>query len=423
MYNAMNEVERRVLENVDLDGMIDYLCELVSVQSHGGDETEAQENVAAKLGSLGFQVDRWEIDIEELRRHPDFSMSIEREKPLGVVGVLRGEGSGRSLVLNGHVDTVTPGDEANWTHNPFEGTVQDGRVYGRGACDMKGGISCGLYAVKAIVDAGVALEGDLIFESVVGEEDGGCGTLAACLRGYRADAGIVMEPSEAKLAPEVAGAMSFRVTVPGKSVHACVREEGVSAVDKFILLHEGLRELERERNKGVDNPLYARYGTPFAINVGTINGGQWAGTVPESVAFEGRIGVSVGESRKHAREALESKVRELSEGDPWLRENRPVVDWAGYSFAPSSIPVGHPVVQTLEGAFKDATGKDPVMEGMTYASDVRHLINVAETPTMVFGPGDVRVAHGSDEYVPIGDLEATVRTLALTIMRFVGYRD
>jgi len=229
-----------------------------------------------------------------------------------------------------------------------------------------------------------------------------------------------MEPSEAKLAPDVAGAMSFTVTVPGRSVHACVREEGVSAIDKFILLHEGLRELERERNSGVDNPLYARYGTPFAINVGAISGGQWAGTVPESVAFEGRIGVSVGESREHAREALESKVREVSERDPWLKENRPMVDWDGYSFAPSSIPIGHPVVQTLKGAFKDATGREPVMEGMTYASDVRHLINVAETPTTVFGPGDVRVAHSPDEYVPINDLETTVRTLALAIVRFLG---
>jgi acetylornithine deacetylase len=232
-----------------------------------------------------------------------------------------------------------------------------------------------------------------------------------------------MEPSETKVAPEIAGAMSFRITVPGKSVHACVKDEGISAIEKFIVVYNGLMELEKERNKRFTDPLYNRYTSPYALSIGTVKGGVWPGTVAESVVFEGRIGVAVGEAEGAARRELEMKVDALADADPWLREHRPKVEWVGYSFASSMIPVDHPIVQEIGAAYRDITGKEPVHEGMTYASDVRHLINVAETPTTVFGPGDVRVAHGANEYVPIDQLETMVKTLALTIMRFIGYEE
>ena len=417
----MNKLERRVIENIDHEEMLQYISEMISVPSYSGEETTIQLNVASKLETLGLDVDTWEIDFDKLKVHPDFSMSYSREEGLGVVGSTGQETGGRSLILCGHVDTVAPGDPENWSTPALKATLKDGRLYGRGSADMKGGVACGIYALKAIMDAGVQLKGRVHLESVIGEEDGGCGALATCLRGYRADAGIIMEPSELKLAPEVAGAMSFTVTVPGKSAHACMREEGVSAIDKFQMLHEGLKKLEAERNSRVDDPLYSRYRTPYAISVGKIEGGEWAGTVPERVVFEGRMGVAVGETEGEARRELESKIDEVSQRDPWLKENKPTVDWVGYSFASSKIPVNHPIVETIGNAFREVTYSTATIEGMTYASDVRHLINVGKTPTMVFGPGDIRVAHGPNEYVPLKDLEITVKTLALTILRFVGY--
>jgi acetylornithine deacetylase len=145
--------------------------------------------------------------------------------------------------------------------------------------------------------------------------------------------------------------------------------------------------------------------------------------VAESVVFDGRIGVAIGESEESARKELEKKVQQIADSDPWLRMHCPKVDWVGYSFASSMIPVDHPIVQEIGSAYRDVTGKEPIHEGMTYASDVRHLINVAKTPTTVFGPGDVRVAHGANEYVPLDQLETMVKTLALTVMRFVGYEE
>jgi acetylornithine deacetylase len=332
----MNEVEKRVLENVDLDGLLGYISELIAIPSHGGMESMAQRNVAAKLRALSLDVDVWEIDFDELREHPDFSMAFEREEGLGVVGTLGGE-EGRDLILGGHIDTVAPGDPGNWETPALKADLRDGRLYGRGSVDMKGGLACAVYAVKAIIDSGLDLKGKVILESAIGEEDGGCGTLATCLRGYTADAGIVMEPSGTVIAPEVAGAMSFRVTVPGRAAHACVREEGVSAVEKFIALHEGLRTLERERNDRVHNPLYRRYGIPHAISIGTVEGGQWPGSVPEKVVFQGRMGVAIDEPQGDARRELEAKVAEVANADPWLRENPPKVEWVGYSFASSRI--------------------------------------------------------------------------------------
>jgi acetylornithine deacetylase len=417
----MNAAEKRVLDAIDYDSMYRFIEDLIATPSYGGHESSAQELMAAKLENLGLKLDTWEIDFDELSKHPDFSMSYERKEGLGVVGTTGGEGR-KSIIICGHIDTVALGDMENWGTTPLQVTKKDGRLYGRGTTDMKAGLVAGLYAIKAIIDT-VKPKGKIIFQSVIGEEDGGCGALATCLRGYRADAGIVMEPSETKIAPEIAGAMSFKVTVPGRSVHACVKDEGISAIDKFIVIFNGLKELEEERNKRFTDLLFNRYTAPYALSIGKVSGGDWPGTVAESVVFEGRIGVAIGEAEQVARAEFEAKIDEIADNDPWLSEHRPTVAWDGYSFASSMIPLNHPIVQEIGNAYYDVTGKEPVHEGMTYASDVRHLINVAETPTTVFGPGDVRVAHGANEYVSVDQLETTVKTLALTIMRFIGYEE
>jgi acetylornithine deacetylase len=211
--------------------------------------------------------------------------------------------------------------------------------------------------------------------------------------------------------------------VTGRSAHACVREEGVSAIEKFIPLYGALRDLEYERNSLVDDPLYSRYTIPYALNIGKVRGGSWPGSVAESLCFEGRLGVAVGEGVEEARRSLEDAVRKAAEGDAWLRDHPPRVEWVGYQFEPASVPVDKPIVSTIRDAFADATGKGARLEGMTYASDMRHLVNTGGTPSVLFGPGDVRNAHGPDEYVPIGELKAAAQTIALTILRFCGCEE
>jgi acetylornithine deacetylase len=419
----MNALEQRVLEAIDLAGLLSYLSELVAVRSLSGQETPAQEHVAGQMERCGLSLDVWPLDFAELSRHPAFSIETERAHGLGVVGLM-GEGNGgRSLIFNGHVDVVPAGDEANWRYPPWRGTLAEGRVYGRGALDMKGGLCCALFAAKALHDAGVKLKGRLMIESVIGEEDGGVGTLAAILRGYRADGAVVVEPTELLVAPAQAGALNFRVTVPGLAAHGCVREEGVSAIEKFIPLYQALMVLEQERNHHFQDPLFARYSRPYPICVGVLQAGNWASSVPESLTFEGRYGVAVGENTGVARILLEETIAHAAKVDPWLRQHPPQVEWWGGQFEPASIAVDQPIVTTLSRALSEVSRQPARLEGMTYGADMRLLVNYGQTPTVLFGPGDVRQAHRPDEYVPVADLELAVQTLALTALRFCGYEE
>jgi acetylornithine deacetylase len=412
--------ERQVLEAIDAESLLSTLGDLIAIRSLGGEETPAQEYVAEFMTRLGMEVDVWELDFDTLRQHPAFSMGCERSEALGVVGTMGKNADGQTLILNGHVDVVPVGDEANWHYPPWQATVTGGRVCGRGACDMKGGLACALHAAKAIRDAGMPLRGRLLIESVVGEEDGGVGTLAAVLRGYRADGAVVMEPTGMIVAPAQAGALSFRVKVPGLSAHGCVREEGVSAIEKFIPIHQALLELERTRNQATVHPLYARYRLPYALCIGQVEAGDWPSSVADWLVFQGRYGIAPGENLATARRQFEDAIARAAQADPWLRDHPPTAEWWGGQFAPASIPADHPLVETVTAAFTEANGVPTRVEGMTYGADMRLLVNEGHTPTVLFGPGDIRHAHRPDEFVPVDDLLAVTRTLALAAMRFCG---
>jgi len=438
-------VERRALEALDVDGLVAFLRELIAIPSLDGGETPAQQRVAAWMAAAGLETDVWPIDLEELATHPDWCHEVQREEALGVVGWtgeladagVTGPTRGRDLLLNGHVDVVPVGDGSAWTTPPWDPVVRDGRVYGRGAVDMKGGLCCALFAAKAVRDAGVRLRGRLSVASVVGEEDGGTGTLAAILRGHTADGAIVAEPTRLRVVPAQAGSLMFRLVVHGLSAHGCVREEGVSAVEKFVPLLVALRRLEAERCGVVEDtptgdephavvagdprsPLFSGYRLPWPIEVGTVHAGDWASSVPDTLIAEGRYGVAIGEDVAAARLAFEKAVARAAAADTWLAGHPPEVEWWGGRFDPAVTSLDDRVVTTLTTATRDVTGTPPVVEGVTYGADMRLLVNVGRIPTVLFGPGDVRVAHMPDEHVSLAELEAAARALIVTAVRFCG---
>jgi acetylornithine deacetylase len=400
-----------------VDGLVEQLCEIVSIPSLGGEETPAQEWMAGRMRSLGMDVDVWEIDLATLANDPAFSTEIQRTEALGVVGSL-GKGRGRTLILNGHVDVVPAGEPERWSVPPWEGTVENGRVYGRGAVDMKGGLCCALAAVGAIRSAGVELPGRVLIQSVIGEEDGGVGTLAAIRRGHTGDGAVVLEPTQLVLAPAQAGALNFRVTIPGRAAHGALRAEGVSPLEKFIPVFQALQALESRRNARPIHPLFRDTPLPYPICVGTLRSGIWASSVPETLTFEGRLGVAVDEPPDEARRELAEALAEVARSDDWLRGHPPLLEWWGGQFHPAVTPVDHAIVSTIAGAHEAVTGHAPTLQGMPYGADMRLLVNEADTPTVLYGPGDVRTAHAPDEFVPIADLETAARVLALAILRF-----
>ncbi|MCY4397820.1 MAG: ArgE/DapE family deacylase [Gemmatimonadetes bacterium] len=431
--------EAEALAAVDESWLLDVLAGLVAIPSWQGRERAAQEYVAAVMDGLGMELDVWEIDEAELRRHPDYATEIVRKDPLGVVGrvdwmarrssghdgsersdpdVEKAAGRGPTLVLNGHVDVVPPGDEARWTTPPFEMDVRGGRAYGRGVLDMKGPLVAGLAGVKAVLDCGAALHGSLLFQSVVGEEDGGLGALGAVMRGHTGDGAVVLEPTRLAVATAQAGALNFRLTVPGSAAHGALRHEGVSALEKFMVVYRHLMDFELERNSGVTDPRFRACSVPHPICVGTMRGGEWASSVPEIVQAEGRFGVGVGEDVAAARRAFEARVAACCEGDDFLRDHPVRVEWWGGQFAPCETPADTAIVQTARSVVRDLGLGDGEVTGVPYGSDLRHLVNAGRTPGILFGPGDVAGSHRENESIGVGELVDGARAVALTVMRF-----
>lgn len=418
----ITRAEQAALDQVDIDALISTLSDLVAFESDHGREMDIQHHMSGMLSGMGMETDVWDIDLNSLREHPAYGAEIEREQAIGLVGRW-GAGQGKKLILNGHVDVVPPGEPERWSVPPFQATVRDGRVYGRGAVDMKGGLCCAIHAVRAIMDAGLELAGEVMIQPVVGEEDGGAGTLAAVVRGHRADAAIVLEPTEMAVAPAQGGALSFRITVPGLAAHGALRTEGVDPMDFFDRIHRRLRALEQDRNERLRHPLFADYEVPYAICVGKVQAGIWASTVAETLVLEGRYGVGIDEDPDQARVELEQAIAELAATDPWLSKHPPRVEWWGARFMPAAIAVDDPIVTELGSAWQAACGQPAMVRGMPYGADMHLLVRQGQTPTVLFGPGDVRLAHAPDEYVPIRDLEAVTRTLVLTILRFCGLKS
>jgi acetylornithine deacetylase len=401
--------------------IIAALQDLVRISSQTGSEGQAQEAVARLMRVHDLEVDVWEPDVTALEDHAE-SVTLAggfAGRP-NVVGLRRGQGGGRSLILNGHIDTVEIGDPAAWSHDPLGGDVIQGRLYGRGACDMKGGIVANLFAVRALSLAGMHPAGDVIVESTISEEDGGAGALAAVLRGYVADGAIISEPTNLAIVTAQGGALMFRLQVPGLSAHACVRDEGVSAVEKFAYLHQGLLAFEARRNTEINHPLYEGMRIKAPINVGVVRSGSWASSVPEWLVAEGRAGLVPGEDLPTFKTELAAEIAMLADADPWLRDHPPHVTWLNGQFAPAGVDVDSPLVEVLRQAWQTTSSSPARIEGVTYGADMRHFVVTGGVPCVMFGAGDVRLAHAPDESIPIEELLTAVATTAGFIVNWCG---
>lgn len=381
------------------------LAELVRIPSVGGSQGEVliQARLAGLMRSAGLEVDHWPLDLGGLTARPDFpGMEAPRTQAWGLVGRLPGTGGGRSLMFDCHVDVVPPGDLSAWTDDPFSGKVDGDRLFGRGSCDMKAGLAAAVTAVLSLRDA--RPRGDVLIACVVGEEDGGLGTYALLDRGWRADACVIPEPTGLAVVPAAAGALTFRLRVPGRAAHAARRGTGVSAVEKFLPVFAALRSLEARRNASVD-PLFDRWDLAYPIEVGTVVAGDWASSVPGELIAEGRIGVALDEPPGQARRALEEAVAAACAGDPWLAAHPVTVEWWGGQFLPARTG-DEPFVKAVTAA----AGGDAPQWAAPYGSDLR-LLTAAGIPTVQYGPGDVDLAHGPDEHVRLSEAREAARTL------------
>src|SRR5215211_4647606 len=363
---------------------VSLLQELVRTRSVTGEEGAVGKVVERAFSERGLDVDTWDATPEEMEPYRDHvgEQSSYENRP-NVAGTRRGTGDGRSILLNAHTDTVDPGDPAAWKGDPLSGNLEGDLLYGRGSCDMKGGLVTHLVALDALSDLGLGLRGDVTLAATVGEENGGLGALSTILRGYRADAVIITEPTRLALVPAQGGSLVFRLKIQGRSSHAAVRDEGVSALEKFVPIFENLRELEEERNGVLSHPLYDGLKSKVPINTGVVRAGNWASTVPESLVAEGRVGLIPGEEVEPFKALVSERIAAVAERDPWLREHPPELEWFGGQFAPAEVAPDAPICEALKRAHERVTGEEPPVEGVPYGADMRLFIRFGEMPCVM----------------------------------------
>lgn len=405
--------------------IIGFLSDMIRIPSVTGEEAQVQKLVASKLGELGFQVDVFEPDLEELQKHPAFVKPQQgyKDRP-NVVGVLKGSGEGKSLLFNGHIDVIPAGAPDNWQHDPWGAEISNGKMYGRGTSDMKSGAAAMTMAVAAVRGSGIRLKGDIISEYVVDEELTGNGTLACVMKGYKADAGICCETSSMCVQPGSIGRIWYEIRVKGKAAGIQKHKEGVDAIELGYIIHQLVGEYEEKRMQKITHHLYPDIRSSIPCMIGQFDSGTYASAFPDACVLKGSMATVPGENSDKVKEDFTVFITQnAAKQNHWFRENPPEVVFTGYFAEPSEIPVEAPIVKELVRQFRDTMKKDPIISGRQGAADIRHLNTYGDTPTVIFGPGLTEQMHANNEYVYIQDYLDAVKVLAHTIMEWCGTEE
>lgn len=440
MANQSRSNLDRVLANIDerQDEIVAFASKFIQQPSVNPDlepnadsERPAQEWLQEQLDFSGAfdEVELWEV----------------AENRPNVVARRNGSGGGRSLTWAAHTDVVpvTPDQAAQWIgEGPFSGEVRDGKLWGRGASDMKGAIAAYTMAARCIHDAGVRLNGDLILAQACGEESGrrdiGCNTILD--RGYRSDLAIFPEPSNFAIYPTIKGELYFKLTVPGKSTHICNRHlvaqalphgderPGVSAIDNMLKYQLAILELERQWLLWRSNPHVDRGG--MFININTLHAGDSITSVPDSCEATGSLLFHPDLTADEVMTEVRQTMDRVTEADYWLKAHPPLLDLpldaessAPWVKEPVNLPYDHPGVLTIVDAMKQVTGVTPARQTSPFVCDANFWFPQGQ-PCLVFGVGDPSWGiHGTNEHLPVADLIKATKVFAAVTLAWCGTED
>jgi len=283
---------------------------------------------------------------------------------------------------------------------------------------MKSGLAAMTMAVKAIIESGIQLRGDVILEYTVDEELSGNGTLACVMKGYKADAGICCETSSMRVQPGSIGRIWFEIKVQGLAAGIQRRWEGINAIEKGYIVTQAVADFERLRVEKQSHPLYPDVLSAIPCMVGVFESGSYHSAFPDSCLLKGSMATLPGEDSAAVKAEFIEFICEKVASDPWLKEHPPEVIYTGYFAEPSEIPVDSPIVQTLSQQFGKVVGKEPVISGREGAADIRFMNCYGNTPTVIFGPGMTEQMHANNEWVNIDDLIQSTKILAHTILEW-----
>jgi len=414
----MTEARQKILDTIDAnrDKAIKFLQDIVAIPSVTGDEGKIQAFLADYLKKVGLDVDMWESSWDELKKHPGYiPVAQGYEGRPNIVAKWSGSGGGRSLLLNGHTDVIPVGNGEGWTDNPWSAKIKEGRIYGRGSCDMKSGVASHILAVEFLKAADIHLKGDVLIDVVIDEEVSGHGTLDTVIRGYTADAGISGETSGLAVQPACIGRIWFEIEIQGKPAGIQRRYQGVSGIELGYKITKAVEALEVKRVATVKHPLYPKAIDALPCMIGAFHSGNFPSSFPATCLLKGSMATVPGEDHEGAKRTLVEHIAATAAADPWMKDHPPKVRFVGYDAQASEIAVDHPIVQTLCKNYTEITGREPEISGRQGAADTRFLNLYGHTPTVIFGPGSTAVMHADDEYVSIDDYLAAIKIVALSI--------
>jgi acetylornithine deacetylase len=381
---------------------------LVQVPSVTGDERGVLERLAALAEALGLRADLHEHDLPALRAHRDHpGEEARRDELWGLTVSSGGSRAAGRLAICAHIDVVPEGT-VPWRHGPWSGALEDGWLYGRGSVDMKGAAAAALHALAEVARAG-GQQAEIVLVAVASEEDGGLGAFAALERDAAFDACLIPEPTGFDLVCAQAGALTFEGVVPGVAAHAAHRLEGVSAIDRYLPIHEALTEHERALNADVEHPLMRPLELPYPLLVGRLEAGEWSSSVPDRLRFEGRAPVRVGEDIEAARAGVEAVVAGAC---PQAR-----MSWPGGQFASGQTDPDHPFAVLVREAVAAELGREVALAGVPWGADLR-LWTAHGIPTVMVGTPGIELAHAVDERVRIADLATVARAIVRVATAF-----
>lgn len=413
------DLTRRLTEAVDAgwSRQVSWLQELVRFRSRRGEEGPCQDWLATEFAARGWAVDRYTLAEVEMAGERGFScvMDTDYARAVQVVASVPAPVTrGRSLVLQGHVDVVPEGPEAFWTTPPYDPVVRDGWMNGRGAADMKAGISAMVFALDAIRSAGFAPAADIFVQSVTEEESTGNGALSTLVRGYRADAVLIPEPSGNTLTRAAVGALWFRLKVRGAPVHVANSRAGANAIMSTFRILEALERLTARQNEAAKaHPWFGASTDPVKFNPGVIRGGDWPSSTPAWCEVDCRIGLLPGDTIAQARRAVVETVASAAGVDASLA-GEPEIVWNGFLADGYVQEPGSDGERLLAGAHQHAFGSPMGQRCSTGVNDTRFYTLYHGMTGLCYGPTG-RGIHGFDEAVDLDSVKKVTTAIALFI--------
>jgi acetylornithine deacetylase len=414
----------RIQEAVDAnwDAQIEHTKALMRFASVRGEEHAVQDFVFRAMRDRGYAVDRFPMDTEALARHPGGApaTAAHSDAPILVAIHRPREETGRSLILQAHVDVVPPGPAAMWRHPPFEPVIEGDWLYSRGGADMKAGHAANFFALDALRRLGLQPAATLYLQSVVEEESTGNGALMTHLRGYRADAVLIPEPEEEMLVRANTGVLWFRVDVRGLPTHVREMGKGANAIDAAYRVIAALREIETRWNAERErHEHFAGLDHPINLNIGRIEGGDWASSVPAWCRIEARINLYPGIPAEAAAAEICDHLAAFARSDGYLANNPPELELTGFHAEGYVLEPGSEAEATLARAHEAATGERLRTFATPGYLDTRVHALYDRVPALCYGPISENI-HGFDERVSLASLRRITKAIALFVAEWCG---